>query len=121
MKMPDEASKVDRLPNRRNRTRSKELTNPMAVIRSSGGPLYQLKVGDLSDEGAAIIVRPDSNFLQLIQVGEEVNVRMLLPRNYSFKGPSGDCRSRVAHITEIQEGPFKGHMIVGLSFYVELL
>jgi hypothetical protein len=86
----------------------------MAVISMSGTPLYQLKIRDLSDEGAGIVVRTDSSLLKMIEIGKELTVRLVLPRDYS--GPSGHYQSRVEHITELQEGPFKGHLIVGLSF-----
>ncbi len=102
------------LPDRRARYRAKEMSNPMAVITLSGGPLYQLKIRDLSEEGVGIVARPDSLFLQKIKIGQEVLASVLLPRGY--KGPSGHYRSRVEHVTEIKEGPFSGHMIVGLSF-----
>lgn len=101
-------------PDRRAKYRAKELTNPMAVITLFGGPLYQLKIRDLSEEGAGIVARPDSLLLQKIEIGQEVMASVLLPRGY--KGPSGHYRSRVEHVTEIKEGPFSGHMIVGLSF-----
>jgi hypothetical protein len=85
----------------------------MVEIKLEGGPLYQLKVKDLSNEGAGIVVRSDSNFLKRIQVGQSLNVHLILPVNY--KGPSGHYRSRVEHITEIAEGPFSGHLVVGIS------
>lgn len=86
----------------------------MVVIGLSGCPLYQLKVRDLSDEGVGVVVRADSNLFQKIEIGQEFRVRVVLPRGY--KGPTGHYLSRVEHITELQEGPFNGHMIVGLSF-----
>jgi hypothetical protein len=92
----------------------------MVVINVPGGLLYQLKSRDLSDKGAGIVVTPDSNLLKTIEVGQEVNVRFVLPKGYNFRGPSGHFRSRVVHITEIQEGRFKGHMVVGLSFLFQL-
>jgi hypothetical protein len=85
----------------------------MVEIRLAGGPFYQLKVRDLSNEGAGIVVRSDSNFLKMIQVGQGLNVRLILPMNY--QGPSGDYRSRVEHITEIADGPYNGHLVVGIS------
>lgn len=114
MKLAKESSEPDLLTDRRDRSRSKELSNPMGVISLSGGPLYQLKLRDLSYHGAGILVRADSIFLRKIEIGRELKVRVVLPRGY--KGPTGFYRSRVEHITEIQEGPFKGHLIVGLSF-----
>jgi hypothetical protein len=86
----------------------------MIEIRFTGHPAYQLKVRDLTNEGAGIVVRPDSDLLNMIEVGQELNVRLVLPRDY--RGPSGHFRSKVVHVDEILEGPFKGHMIVGLSF-----
>ena len=112
--MPDEAIKTDPSPEKRYRSRSTDLTNPLAEIIFSGSPVYMLKVRDLSDKGAGIVVRSDSSLLKTIEIGQELIVRLFLPREY--RGPSGNYRSRVEHITEIQEGPFKGHMILGLSF-----
>ena len=100
-------------PDRRNRSRSTVLSNPMVEIRLEGGPLYQLKVRDLSNEGAGIVVRSDSNFLKRIQVGQNLDIHLILPVNY--KGPSGHYRSVVQHITEISEGPYSGHLVVGIS------
>ena len=114
MNMPANPFQSGLLQDRRARTRSRELTDPMLVVSLHGGPLYQLKVRDLSDEGAGIVARADSNLLQRVEVGQVVKVRVVLPRNY--KGPSGHYQSRVEHITQIQEGPFSGHMIIGLSF-----
>ncbi len=114
MNMPANPFQSGPFRDRRARTRSKELTDPMLVISLHGGPLYQLKVRDLSDEGAGIVARADSNLLQRIEIGQVLKVRVVLPRNY--KGPSGHYQSRVEHITPIQEGPFAGHMIIGLSF-----
>jgi hypothetical protein len=113
MKNSSGAVDLSQVRDRRSRYRSTGLSNPMVEIRLPGGPLYQLKVRDLSHEGAGIVVRSDSNFLKRIQIGHRLNVRLILPVNY--KGPSGDYRSRVEHITEIADGPFNGHVIVGIS------
>lgn len=113
--MPEKTTRSAQFRDRRAKQRSKELLNPMVVVSVSGCPQYQLKVRDLSEKGAGIVVRPDSNFLQMVAVGQEVNVRLILPREY--KGPSGNFRSIVEHITEVQDAPYKGHLIVGVSFY----
>lgn len=112
--MPASSLQTVPLQDRRASYRAKELTNPMAVITLSGGPLYQLKIRDLSEQGTGIVARRDSLLLQKIEIGQEVLVSVLLPRGY--KGPTGHYRSRVEHVTEIEAGPFSGHMIVGLSF-----
>ena len=115
MKMPDEAIETGPSPERRYRSRSTDLSDPLAEIKFSGSPAYMLKVRDLSDKGAGIVVKSDSGLLKMIEIGQELKVRLILPREY--RGPFGSYRSRVEHITEIQEGPFKGHMILGLSFH----
>jgi len=38
-----------------------DLSNPMAEIKFSGSPIYMLKVRDLSDKGAGVIVKSDSS------------------------------------------------------------
>jgi len=114
MKMPDETSKPSQLPEERRKPRSKDLPNPMVEIKLPGNPIYQLKIRDISDEGVGVLVKPDSKLLNLIEIGHEISVKLVLPRNY--RGPSGHFPARVEHITEIQEGPYRGHMIVGLSF-----
>ena len=113
MKNSGEAADLSPIPDRRNRYRSTSLLDPIVEIRLAGGPLYLLKVRDLSSEGAGVVVRPDSNLLTMIHVGQRLNVRLILPVNY--KGPSGHYRSRVEHITEISDGPYKGHRVVGIS------
>jgi hypothetical protein len=114
MKIKDNTSQSGQFRDRRARYRSKEMTNPMAVISCPDGPLYQLKVRDLSYEGAGIVVRPDSNLLKTIDIGQELKVMVLIPRDY--KGPSGNYRSRVEHITAIEEGLYQGHFVMGISF-----
>jgi hypothetical protein len=114
MKLPDATAKPSQNAEVRRKPRSKDLSNPMVEIKIPGNPIYQLKVRDISDEGVGVLVRPDSKLLNLIEVGHEVSVKLVLPRNY--RGPSGNFRTRVEHITEIQEDRFKGYMIVGLFF-----
>jgi hypothetical protein len=114
MKLPDATAKPSQNAEVRRKPRSKDLSNPMVEIKIPGNPIYQLKVRDISDEGVGVLVRPDSKLLNLIEVGHEISVRLVLPRNY--RGPSGNFRTRVEHITEIEEGPFQGHLVVGISF-----
>ena len=114
MKMPDETLTSSQHSEKRRKPRSTDLSNPMVEIKFPGNPIYQLKIRDLSDEGVGVLVRPDSKLLNLIEIGHEIIVKLVLPRNYS--GPSGNLRARVEHITEIAEGPYQGHLVVGISF-----
>ena len=98
-------------PDRRLEPRVTKLSNHSAEFKIPGVPVYQLKVRDLSAKGAGIVVRADSNFLKMIQVGQELDVKMI-----PGTGLSGYQRSRVAHVTELKDGRYRGHMVVGLSF-----
>jgi len=99
-------------PERRREPRATELPNQRAEFKLTYVPVYQLKVRDLSAKGAGIVVRADSNVLKMIQVGQELDVKMI-PGTAS----PGYKRSRVAHVTELKEGRFKGHMLVGISIH----
>ena len=98
---------------RRREPRSTELSNQRAEFKLTYIPVYQLKVRDLSTKGAGIVVRADSNVLKMIQVGQELDVKMI--PGTGVAGSSGYQRSRVAHVTELKEGRYRGHMVVGLS------
>jgi hypothetical protein len=99
-------------PERRQEPRSAKLSNHRAEFKFPGVPVYQLKVRDISAKGAGIVVRADSNFLTMIQIGQELNVNLLLPKE---SGPSGHYQSRIEHISELNQGRFKGHRVVGIS------
>jgi hypothetical protein len=114
MKMPDGTSKPSLHREERRKPRSKDLSNPMVEIKIPGTVIYQLKVRDISDEGVGVLVRPDSKLLNLIEIGHEIGIKLVLPRNY--RGPSGNFRARVEHISEIGEGSYQGHFVVGMSF-----
>jgi hypothetical protein len=78
-----------------------------------GVPVYQLKAKDISETGIGVIVRPDSKFLTLIQIGEEMKVKLLSPQE--SRHMQGVYRARIAHITALEEGKFKGHKVVALE------
>ena len=100
-------------PDRRIEPRVTKLSNHRVEFKFTGVPVYQLIVRDLSANGAGIVARPDSKILNMIRIGQELDVKLI-----SFAGatgPSGHYRSRIEHISELKEGRFRGHMVVGLS------
>jgi hypothetical protein len=100
-------------PDRRFEPRATKLSDHRVEFKFPGVPIYQLKVRDLSAKGAGIMARADSKFLNMIRIGQELNVKLI-----SFTeatGPSGHYRSRIEHISELKEGRFRGHMVVGIS------
>jgi hypothetical protein len=100
-------------PDRRFDPRATKLSDHRAEFRFPGVPIYQLKVRDLSTKGAGIVSRADSKFLNMIRIGQELDVKLISLAEAT--GPTGDYRSRIEHISELKEGRFRGHMVVGLS------
>jgi hypothetical protein len=98
---------------RRAVNRAVQLSNHRAEFKFPGVPVYQLKVRDLSENGAGVVVKAGSNFLTLITVGQELNMKLLCPAESS--GPAGHYLSRVQHISQLAGGRFKGHLVVGMS------
>jgi hypothetical protein len=104
---------TDKPTERRHELRTTKLPNHRAEFKFTGVPVYQLKVRDLSAKGVGIVVRADSNFLKMIQVGQELDIKMI-PGTGAAGAPDYQ-RSRIEHVSELKEGRFRGHMVVGLS------
>jgi hypothetical protein len=98
---------------RRATPRRTQLSNHRAEFKFLGVPAYQLKVRDISEKGAGVVVKAGSNFLTLIAIGQELNMKLLSPAEAN--GPAGHYVSRVQHISELENGRFKGHLVVGMS------
>ena len=113
MKSSEQIHQTAKLPERRTEPRSSRLPNHRVEIKFPSVPVYQLKVRDVSPNGAGIIVRADSKFLTMVQIGQELNVNFLAPADAAPL--SGHHKLRIEHISELGKGRFKGHMVVGIS------
>jgi hypothetical protein len=89
------------------------LSEHMVVFAFPGAPLYQLKAKDISETGIGVVVKPDSKFLDLIETGQEMDVKLLAPQE--SRHIQGVYRARIAHITTLEEGRFKGHKLAALE------
>jgi hypothetical protein len=98
---------------RRAEPRAVQLSNHRVEFKFPGVPVYQLKVRDLSEKGAGVVVKAGSNFLTLIAIGQELNMKLLCPAESRY--PAGHFTSRVQHVSELANGRFKGHLVVGIS------
>ena len=78
-----------------------------------GVPVYQLKAKDISETGIGVIVRPDSKFLTLFEVGQEMNVKLFTPQE--SRHDQGFYKDRISHITDLDDGKFKEHKLVALE------
>ena len=54
---------------RRAKPRRTVLRNCRVEIKLIGAPIYQFRVQDVSSDGAGILIKEDSKFLSLIEVG----------------------------------------------------
>jgi len=100
-------------PDRRTTPRYPALTEHMAEFDIPGALIYQLKLQDISQTGAGVIVKQDSAFLTLIKIDQQFRVKLLSPKDSQLV--QGIYQVRIAHITESKEGRFKGHMVVGME------
>ena len=95
---------------RRAGARTAKQRNYNVEVRIVGYPVYQFKIQDVSKDGIGIIVRPDSNFLKQIEVGQEFQVKLI---SQTEAHAPGLYRASVEHISTLEQGPFKNHVVVG--------
>lgn len=83
-----------------------------AEIRLIGVPVYEVKIKDLSSNGASILVRKDSLLLNHLGVGKTISVKYYLGDRSKAVGP---FKANVMHLTKLDDGRFQGHFSAGLS------
>jgi hypothetical protein len=83
-----------------------------AEIRLVGVPVYEVKIKDLSSNGASILVKKDSLLLNHLGVGKTISVKYYLGDRSKAVGP---LTANITHLTQLEDGPFKGHFSAGLS------
>jgi hypothetical protein len=99
---------------RRIKPRLPAMPGQMVEFHFPGVPVYQLKAKDISEIGIGVIVRSDSKFLTLFQVGQEMNVKLLTPQ--VSRHDQGFYKARISHITDLgNAGKFKGHKLVAVE------
>jgi hypothetical protein len=73
---------------------------------------YQFKIWERAPKAVSVLVKENSNILQLLKVGDTLNVKY-----YSITSayPSEWQRTAIRHITRNDQGRLKGHYLVGLE------
>lgn len=97
---------------RRAAIRRTQLRNYRIEIKLIGEPIYQFKVTDVSFQGAGLLVKEDSDFLNLIEVDQIVDAEFISPDDTD---PNGSYRAKIKHITKPDKGKNAGHCLIGLS------
>jgi hypothetical protein len=104
--------KVTSYQERRARPRRTVIRNYRVEIKLIGAPIYQFRVLDVSTDGAGILIKEDSKFLNMIEVGQIVDADFISPEGTD---PTGNYRVEIRHITKPSKGRHEGHYLVGLS------
>ena len=86
-------------------------------IKFVGEPIYQFRLINVTSEGASILIKDDSAFLKMIEVGQIVDVTFISPNG---SNPSGKYQIQVKHISELNNRMYKGHRLVGISMLKKL-
>ena len=73
---------------------------------------YQFKLRDISSNGLGILVHKGSEVLKYLKVGDTLDMKYLPPES---AGLSQSLKTQIAHITQKDQDPFKGHFLMGLS------
>ena len=73
---------------------------------------YQFKIWNISTKGMCLLVRPDSDILTHLRVGETMQMKFY--RDNASK-PADVIRTTIHHITKDDTGKFRDHYLIGLS------
>ena len=73
---------------------------------------YQFKIWNISTKGLCLLVRPDSDILGHLRVGNRIPMKFY--RENASK-PADFINTKIHHITQDETGKFRGHYLVGLG------
>ena len=119
MKSSDVTEPLTEPPERRSETREPAKEGYNAEIKMLGYPIYQVKIADISPTGARIVVKEDSSLLSLLTVGRILDVRFHSD-DQDWPDAVIQFEAEVKHISEIKEGRYKGHRLVGIQMLANL-
>jgi hypothetical protein len=97
---------------KRSEPRRAELRNYRIEIKFVGEPIYQFRVINVTAKGAGLLIKDDSAFLKMIEVGQIVEADFISPDG---SAPSGLYKAEIKHITKLDMQEHGGHQLVGLS------
>jgi hypothetical protein len=102
---------------KRSESRIAKLRNYRIEIKFVGKPIYQFRVINVTSKGAGLLIKDDSAFLEMIKVGQIIEVDFISPEGTE---PSGMYKTEIKHITKLDQQKHKGHRLVGLSILKKL-
>jgi len=96
----------------RSEPRFTALKNFRVEIKLVGEPIYQFRAIDVSNKGAGLLIKDDSDFLSMINLGQFVEANFISPKGLN---PSGLYKAEIKHITKPEKGWHKGHCLAGIA------
>ena len=102
---------------KRAKVRLAKLRNYRIEIKLDRTPIYQFRVVNVTTSGAGILIKEESAFLKMIEVGQIVVADFISPQG---SDPSGLYKVEIKHITKTSQQEYKGHRIVGISILNKL-
>ena len=102
---------------KRSESRRAKLRNYRIEIKFVGHPIYQFRVINVTAKGAGLLIKDDSAFLKMIEVGKIVEADFISPESTT---PSGLYQAEIKHITKLDTQEHRGHHLVGLSILKKL-
>jgi hypothetical protein len=103
----------DSLPDRRSEPRSRDRKYYSVQFTKEGlDSFYQFKLWNISPKGMCILVKEDSEVLKHLAVGDTIDMTYYI---VDALGASEKLKTQIKHITENEDGRFRGHCLVGLA------
>jgi hypothetical protein len=102
---------------KRSEPRKAKLRNYRIEVKFVGKPIYQFRVINVTTKGAGLLIKDDSAFLKMIEVGQIVEANFISPEGTV---PFGIFKAEIKHITKLDKHTHRGHQLVGLSILKKL-
>ena len=102
---------------KRSGPRRTKLRSYRIEIKFVGKPIYQFRVINVTSKGAGLLIKDDSAFLKMIEVGQILEANFISPEGTA---PAGLYKAEIKHITKLDKQDNSGHHLVGLSILKKL-
>jgi hypothetical protein len=96
---------------KRSEPRRTKLKNYRIEIKFVGKPIYQFRVINVTTKSAGLLIKDDSAFLEMIEVGQILEADFISPEG---RIPSGLYKVEIKHITKLYKKEHRGHHLMGL-------
>jgi hypothetical protein len=96
---------------KRSEPRRTKLKNYRIEIKFVGKPIYQFRVINVTTKSAGLLIKDDSAFLEMIEVGQILEADFISPEG---RIPSGLYKVEIKHITKLYKKEHGGHHLIGL-------